>query len=123
MIGRLPESITINEKEYSLRCDYRNVLEVFVMFNDPELSKEEKWLEAVYLMLEDFKDPDDLEEAILNGFDINEAIKQINWFIGCGKASSGKKEKAVFHCFKEEIETKIKILWKMLKGISIFLEE
>lgn len=103
MIGRLPESVNINGLEYQLRSDYRNVLDVFVMFNDPEMSKEEKWIEAVYLMIADFKDPDDLEEAVLNGFDINEAIKQINWFIGCGKTeTTKKKEKPVYDWEQDE---------------------
>ena len=38
MIGTLPEVLLVNGKEYLVRTDYRNVLQVFEAFQDPELS-------------------------------------------------------------------------------------
>ena len=38
----LPEIITINNTEYSIRTDYRVILEIFIMLNDPELSDGDK---------------------------------------------------------------------------------
>lgn len=103
MIGRLPQSVYIGEEEYSLRTDYRNVLDVFIMFNDSEMSKQEKWICAVWMMLPHFEELEDLEEAIVNGFDLNEAIKHISWFIGCGKEKKNeKKENPVYDWEQDE---------------------
>ena len=79
------------------------MLDVFVMFNDPEMSKDEKWICAVWNLLEDFAELEDLEEAIENGFDLEEAIRQISWFIACGKtAQTKKRDKAVYDWEQDE---------------------
>ena len=73
MIGKLPTTLDIDEKEYKIRTDYRIVLTIFEAFNDVELKDNEK----IYVMLELLyeKKPDNLEEA----------IKQANWFLDGGK--------------------------------------
>jgi hypothetical protein len=85
MIGSLPNSLTVGGKKYPIRTDYRNVLQTFEAFNDPELESADKWMVAIYLLFEDFTCADDVEEAYRNGFDLEEAIKQIAWFISAGK--------------------------------------
>ena len=84
MIGALPEHLTVGDADYSIRSDYRNVLQVFEAFNDPEMEDWEKCVVATYLIFEDFTCDDDVYEAIKNGFDINEAQRQIEWFISSG---------------------------------------
>ena len=42
MIGVLPETLIIGEDEFSIRSDYRNILQVFEVFSDPELDPVEK---------------------------------------------------------------------------------
>ena len=42
MIGGLPEALTVGGEEYPIRTDYRNVIEVFEAFQDPDLQPEEK---------------------------------------------------------------------------------
>ena len=54
MIGALPEALTVGGEDYTIRTDYRNVLQVFEAFQDPELTQEEKWIVAIYLLFEDF---------------------------------------------------------------------
>lgn len=94
MIGRLPDSVMVDGKEYKLRTDYRNVLDTFIVFNDPELTQIEKWFTAIYLMFEDFSGYDDLEEAIINGLDMKKCCEQLIWFFNAGKAESEKKQKS-----------------------------
>lgn len=91
MIGRLPSSVMIGDVEYSLRTDYRNVLDVFVVFNDSELSKAEKWFTATYMMLESFNCYEDLEQALINGFDLKEACEKLIWFFNAGKEETEQK--------------------------------
>lgn len=91
MIGALPEALTVGGEDYTIRTDYRNVLQVFEAFQDPELTQEEKWIVAIYLLFEGFSCDDDVLEAAQDGFDLGEAMKQISWLI-----SAGQPEKQVF---------------------------
>lgn len=87
-IGALPETLTVGDKSYPIRSDYRNVLQTFEAFNDPELEITEKWIVAIYLLFEDFTCAEDIEVAVEDGFDVDKAVNQILWFI-----SGGKEEK------------------------------
>lgn len=104
MIGSLPESLTVGEHDYPIRADYRNVLQSFEAFNDPELDTSEKWIVAIYLLFADFSCAEDVEEAIWNGFDVNEAVKQILWFISAGKQDRGedKRELPTYDWLQDE---------------------
>lgn len=102
MIGALPEHLTVGDTDYPIRSDYRNVLQVFEAFNDPELEPAEKWIVAIYLLFEDFSCADDVLEAIDNGFPIEEAMKQINWFISAGKAPGKEMELPVYDWAQDE---------------------
>lgn len=84
MISALPETLPVSGTEHPIRTDYRNVLQVFEAFQDPELMQEEKWIVAIYLLFEDFSCDDDVLQAAQDGFDIGEAVKQISWFISAG---------------------------------------
>lgn len=102
MIGALPEHLTVGDTDYPIRSDYRNVLQVFEAFNDPELEPAEKWIVAIFLLFEDFSCADDVLEAIENGFTIEEAMKQINWFISAGKAPGKEIELPVYDWVQDE---------------------
>ena len=42
MLGKLPTTLDVNGKEYRIRTDYRDVLNIIAAFNDTELSDREK---------------------------------------------------------------------------------
>ncbi|MDE5967042.1 MAG: bacteriophage Gp15 family protein [Lachnospiraceae bacterium] len=102
MIGALPEHLTVGDTDYPIRSDYRNVLQVFEAFNDPELEPAEKWIVAIYLLFEHFSCADDVLEAIENEFSIEEAMKQINWFISAGKVPGKEMELPVYDWAQDE---------------------
>lgn len=102
MIGRLPDSITVSDKEYKLRTDYRNVLDTFIVFNDPDISMLEKWYIATYMLLEDFSCYEDLEEAIIDGFDLRECIKELSFFINAGEKEENKAEKPPLYDWEQD---------------------
>ncbi len=102
MIGALPETLTVGGEEYSIRTDYRNVLQVFEAFQDPELTQEEKWIVAIYLLFEDFSCADDVLEAAQNGFDLDEAMKQISWFISAGQPEKQVLEQPTYNWTQDE---------------------
>ena len=85
MIGALPEALTVGGFDYSIRSDYRNVLRAFEAFQDPELAQEEKWIVAIYLLFEDFSCADDVLRAAESGFNLQEAMERMEWFISAGK--------------------------------------
>lgn len=102
MIGVLPEHLTVGDTDYPIRSDYRDVLQVFEAFNDPELEPAEKWIVAIFLLFEDFFCADDVLEALENGFSMEEAMKQINWFISAGKALGKEIELPVYDWAQDE---------------------
>ncbi|MBD5554053.1 MAG: hypothetical protein HDQ95_01545 [Roseburia sp.] len=102
MIGALPEHLTAGDADYPIRSDYRNVLQVFEAFNDPELEAAEKWIVAIYLLFEDFSCADDVLEALENGFQMEEAMKQINWFISAGRNTGKEIDLPVYDWVQDE---------------------
>lgn len=85
MIGSLLETLTVGGVDYPIRTDYRNVLQVFEAFHDPELTQEEKWIVAIYLLFEDFFCADDVLQAAQDGFYLEAAMKQVAWFVSAGQ--------------------------------------
>ena len=102
MIGALPETLTVGGTEYPIRTDYRNVLQVFEAFQDPELTQEEKWIVAIYLLFEGFSCDDDVLEAAQDGFDLGEAMKQISWFISAGQPEKQVLEQPIYNWKQDE---------------------
>lgn len=102
MIGALPETLTVGGEEYPIRTDYRNVLQVFEAFQDPELTQEEKWIVAIYLLIEDFSCADDVLQAAQDGFDLDEAMKQISWFISAGQPEKEVLELPTYNWKQDE---------------------
>lgn len=102
MIGILPEALTVGGVEYSIRTDYRNVLQIFEAFQDPELEQTEKWIVAIYMMFEDFSCADDVFRAARDGFNLEEAIKQMLWFISAGQPEKQALEKPTYNWKQDE---------------------
>lgn len=102
MIGSLPESFTIDGLDYPIRTDYRNILQVFEAFSDPELTQEEKWVVAIYLVFADFFCAEDVILAAYEGFNIQEAVDQLSWFITAGAPEREVLEKPTYSWQKDE---------------------
>lgn len=102
MIGALPETLTVGGVEYTIRTDYRNVLQIFEAFQDPELTQEEKWIVAIYLMFEDFSCADDVLQAAQDGLNLEESMKQISWFISAGQPEKQVLEKPTYNWKQDE---------------------
>lgn len=102
MIGALPEVLTVGGEDYPIRADYRNILQVFEAFQDPELTQEEKWIVAIYLLFEDFACDDDVLQAAQDGFDLDEAMKQISWFISAGQPEKQVLEQPTYNWRQDE---------------------
>lgn len=102
MIGALPETLTVGGEYYPIRADYRNVLQIFEAFQDPELTQEEKWIVAIYLMFKDFSCADDVLQAAQDSFNLEEAMKQISWFISAGQPEKQVLEKPTYNWKQDE---------------------
>ena len=102
MIGALPEHLKVGGIDYTIRSDYRNILQVFEAFNDEDMEDWKKWVVAFWNLFEDFTCIDDVLEAIENGFPVEDAIKQINWFITAGKAHGKEMELPVYDWAQDE---------------------
>lgn len=102
MIGTLPETLQVDSDDYPIRTDYRNVLQVFEAFQDPELQPEKKWIVAIYLLFEDFTCADDVLQAAQDGFSLEEAMKQISWFISAGQPERESLELPTYNWKQDE---------------------
>ena len=111
MIGALPEALTVGGEDYSIRTDYRNILDIFEAFQNHDLSDVEKWEVAIYMMFECFSCYDDAFEAAEAGFlvegeenefPIDEAIKQISWFIYAGQPEKQVLEQPTYNWTQDE---------------------
>lgn len=76
MIWELPYSLEVNGKEYSIRSDFRAILDIINVFSDPNYEDDEKWIVCLTILFEDFED---IPES-----DYPEAAKKATWFIDCG---------------------------------------
>ena len=87
MIGwELPTSINIDGTDYEIRTDFRAILDILTMCQDPELPNEAKARGLIEILYVDY-------EAILklDKEHLKEAIDKANAFIDCGiKADDGK---------------------------------
>ena len=102
MIGALPDTLSVDGIAYPIRADYRNILQVFEAFSDPELTQEEKWIVAIYLVFEAFSCAEDVILAAREGFNIQEAVEQISWFITAGAPEREMLEKTTYSWQKDE---------------------
>lgn len=74
MIGDLPTSLEVGEKQYTIRSDFRVVLTIFEAINDPELSNRDKAIVTIKSLY-----ADDIPEEHLK-----EAIEKANWYMDGG---------------------------------------
>lgn len=102
MIGKLPKSLIVGAVDYKIRPGCKKILRVLEAFQDPELEPFEKWVVALCLIFKDFRSPDDVFEAIEDGFDLGEAQKKIFWFISAGRPEGKILEKPVYDWKQDE---------------------
>lgn len=85
MFASLPTELTVNGKEYEIRTDFRDILNIVVAFEDPDLEDREKLFICLYGIYKDF--PDMPQE------DYAEAYKQAMWFISVGNDDETKSRR------------------------------
>lgn len=54
MFGKLPTWLDVNGKEYSIRFDFRDIINILVAFADPNLEDSEKVYICLYILFVDF---------------------------------------------------------------------
>lgn len=83
MMWNLPKSVNIGEKSYEIRTDFRVILDIFTMLDDPELDdtdRAEGILQMFYVSWEDIP-PQDQQEA----------VDKFTWFQNGGQIETHKK--------------------------------
>ena len=89
MIGQLPQTLKVCNKECAIRTDYRNILKIISAFNDDTMTDEDKayiCLRRIYKRLSDI--PQTKE-----GY--SEALKAATDFIECRLSADGPSPKVV----------------------------
>ena len=80
----LPTSLTVGKKLYTIRSDFRTAIEIMIMFNDPELSQQEKLISMLEILYED------LDGMALE--DMETAALQAIAFLDGGKMGNAERE-------------------------------
>ena len=78
----LPTSLTIGEVAYSIRYQWRAVLDVLCVSGNPELDEQHKALGMLQIFYPDWEK--------IPAEHINEALEKASEFIDCGQRSDGK---------------------------------
>ena len=76
----LPVVACIGGKNYTIHADYRDILEIFTYFEDPELPEYLRWQIALALFYEGDIPPEHQQEA----------MEYLTAFINCGKPEAGR---------------------------------
>lgn len=85
MIGILPKSLEVGDREYEIRSDFRDILRIYSAFQDESLTPREK----AYICLANlFPDVKEIPQE-----DMQEAVDKAYWFVGGGKAHHAEPEK------------------------------
>lgn len=79
----LPQKAEINGREYEIRSDFREILDILMMMSDPEMPDEDKAIAALMMFYPDYDEipPEDYEAA----------VKWCYWFIDGGEETKSKK--------------------------------
>nr|DAL73756.1 MAG TPA: hypothetical protein [Caudoviricetes sp.] len=80
MIGALPTSLEVGGRQYSIRSDFRVVLNIFEALNDPEFADRDK----VYIILKSLYIEDIPENHL------KEALEMASWFMDGGNMPKSK---------------------------------
>ena len=94
MIGQLPKTLEIGGQEYVIRSDYRNILQIFAAYNDPDLSNQEKAFVCLKRMFCDFQ--------IIPQRLYREAYSAATAFIECHTRGDGKPSPKIVNWVKDE---------------------
>lgn len=75
-------SLCVGGKEYPIRSDFRDILNILIAMNDPELDNQAKMIVILKILYPGWKEipPDDIEEA----------LTKANQFIDCGFKDDGR---------------------------------
>ena len=85
MIGSLPMSLNVGGKEYAIRADYREILNIFEAFNDSKLTDEEKAYVCLKCLYVDF-------DSIMQSDYLQEAVDKAYWFCDGGDCPKSEPE-------------------------------
>ena len=84
MIGELPKTIKVGEKEEPIRTDFRDILNVFAAFNDQDLSVEEKAIVCLRIIYKNIDEMDsslymEAYEKAMNFMEMNDSKKDSDY--------------------------------------------
>lgn len=87
MIFDLPQVLTVNGHVYEIRTDFRDILNIVLAFNDPDLSESEKAYVCLYVLYVDFE--------TIPAEDYNACFKEALRFIDGGSTNERVKPRTM----------------------------
>lgn len=95
MLGQLPQTLKIRDKEYEIRTDFRNILTIISAYNDKDLTDKEKVFVCLNRIFKNVHELPKEQDAYLDAF------KAATEFIEC-RLSSDRPSPKVVNWAKDE---------------------
>ena len=112
----LPKSVNIGGEDFSIRYDYRVILDIFEAINDPDLNDEDRALAVLQMFYPDFDRIEDYDAAI------RECLKFIN---GGKEEETGKKQPQLV-CWEQDFPYIVspvnRVLGEEIRGVEYDIE-
>lgn len=112
----LPKSVNIGGEDFSIRYDYRVILDIFEAINDPDLNDEDRALAVLQMFYPDFDRIEDYDAAI------RECLKFIN---GGKEEETGKKQPQLV-CWEQDFPHIVapvnRVLGEEIRGVEYDIE-
>lgn len=112
----LPKSVNIGGEDFSIRYDYRVILDIFEAINDPDLNDEDRALAVLQMFYPDFDRIEDYDAAI------RECLKFIN---GGKEEETGKKQPQLV-CWEQDFPYIVapvnRVLGEEIRGVGYDIE-
>lgn len=112
----LPKSVNIGGEDFSIRYDYRVILDIFEAINDPDLNDEDRTLAVLQMFYPDFDRIEDYDAAI------RECLKFIN---GGKEEETGKKQPQLV-CWEQDFPYIVapvnRVLGEEIRGVGYDIE-
>lgn len=112
----LPKSVNIGGEDFSIRYDYRVILDIFEAINDPDLNDEDRALAVLQMFYPDF---DRIE-------DYDAALKECLKFINGGKEEEPGKKQPQLVCWEQDFPYIVapvnRVLGEEIRGVEYDIE-
>lgn len=112
----LPQSLTVGNKDWTIRSDFRVALDILKYFGDPNYEEDEQWMICLDILFEDF--------ASMSPKLYQEACGKARWFLDLGEEKTEETQSPALMNWEQDagliIPAVNKVIWEKRSSHSIY---